>query len=397
MSNEYSALYWRPQKTSRKMLVVIAVGAMVGLAIVEFCGASNEQTVAVQLAAARRADQYMEVIKQRRIELGHKFDTRFDPLSTGLIGVADSSITSKTANLSAKQISVHPDFAAAIVDMLLDAGVKQGDAIAIGWTGSFPALNTCLCAAIETLELKPIAIASAMSSQYGANMADFLWIDMEKTLADKELINFRSSAMTCGGAADRAYGASNDAQKYVQAAQERNGISWLTTHRLRQSIDERMAVYARENQDGHFAAYVNVGGGVASMGGEESYEAMKAGLSLNKFGDSMPDCVATRFASAGVPVIHLAQARKLAKEFHVNVDETQHHVAGESELYVRSKPSRALAALVLAAILGTLYAFVLRDHGYRFLDLLASRMTRKAKPAFHVVGDSENVISQLMV
>jgi poly-gamma-glutamate system protein len=339
----------------------------------------------------------MDAIKQQRLSLGHELDARFDPLQTGMIGLPDSRVTSKSANLSAKQISVHPDFAAAIVDMLLDAGVGRGDTIAIGWSGSFPALNTCLCAAIETLDLKPIAVASAMSSQYGANMEDFIWVDMEKHLADSGYIRFRSTAMTIGGAADRAFRSSNDTLQPILAAQKRTGIKWLEASRLRDSIDARMALYENRAPHGKPAVYINVGGGVASMGGNESDDGISSGLNSAGLATDIPDCVARRFSQAGVPVIHLAKARSLSTKYHIKASETDAHVVGESNIYRISRPSRVGAGCVLLAVVGMLYAFVLRDHGYRMFDMLVVRLKWQPVSTFRVVNESDHAISQLMV
>ena len=49
--------------------------------------------------------------------------------------------------------------------------MKKGDAVAIGYSGSFPALNICVMAAVETLQLEPIGIASASASQWVRTIA----------------------------------------------------------------------------------------------------------------------------------------------------------------------------------------------------------------------------------
>jgi poly-gamma-glutamate system protein len=397
MSNAFSTLYWRPQKASRRLLSVIAVVSVTGLAYVQLSMVADSDRNSDRMAAAQRAQSYMDAIKQKRISLGHELDLRFDPHQTGMIGLPDSLVTSKPANLSAKQISVHPDFAAAIVDMLIDAGVRRGDTVAIGWSGSFPALNTCLCAAIETLDLQPVAVASAMSSQYGANMEDFVWLDMEKHLADSGYIRFRSAAMTIGGARDRAFRSSEETLQPILAAQQRTGVEWLEADRLRDSIDARMALYRNHSPNGKAAAYINVGGGVASMGGNRSDGILRSGLSSSRLENEMRDCVANRFSNAGVPVIHLAKVRTLSTNYHINANETVPHVAGESDIYRIAQPSRFTAGCVLLAVIGMMYSFVLRDHGYRIIDMLSVRLRWQPKPTFRIVNETDQAISQLMV
>ena len=60
--------------------------------------------------------------------------------------------------------------------------MKEGDPVAVSFSGSFPALNIAVYAAIRTLNLKPTIISSVSGSQWGANDPAFLWIDMEHFL-----------------------------------------------------------------------------------------------------------------------------------------------------------------------------------------------------------------------
>ena len=92
-------------------------------------------------------------------------------------------MTSLPGHLGSKQTSINPNFAAVVVGMLKDAGVQEGDCVAVGCTGSFPAMNVAVYSALETLRARPIVICSAGSSQYGANTPDLLWIDMERLSA----------------------------------------------------------------------------------------------------------------------------------------------------------------------------------------------------------------------
>ena len=68
MRNSYTALYWRPQKTSSTALAAIAVVAIVGFVFVEATGASNDERNSKRLAAATLAGQCMEAIKQQRLK-----------------------------------------------------------------------------------------------------------------------------------------------------------------------------------------------------------------------------------------------------------------------------------------------------------------------------------------
>lgn len=389
------AIYWRPQTTSPRALLAIGITSSIALAWLFLLGGGSLNQSAAEVRAARLAQDCFQAIKAERLRLGHAIDERFDPHRTGMIGEPISASTSKVAPLSAKQLSVNPNFAAAVVRMLQQAGVERGDTIAVGWTGSFPALNVALSAAIEAMELNPIVVSSALSSQYGANIDDFLWLDMEQHLAQAGLIHFRTMAMTIGGAADRAMGASTDAKDVALRAQQRTNVGWLDAAKLSDSIDARMELYARRSLDRPIAAYVNVGGGVASMGGEAS--TLRSGVNFRlKSASANPDCVAARFASQKNPIIHLAHARSLAESYGLNTDLSQLPAAGVGAYFDRRQPSRCLAALLLAGITMLLHAFVLRSYGYHVLDRVLAPLRRSQQGnRLRLVG--QPAVPQLMV
>src|SRR5690606_2937660 len=110
--------------------------------------------------AARLSAACMREIKEERIRRGATIDPEVDPLGTGMLGNLVTPITSNTGHLPAKQLTTNPNFAAAIVAMLKKAGVGQGSTVAVGLSGSFPALNTATYAALQTLQSRAIVIAS---------------------------------------------------------------------------------------------------------------------------------------------------------------------------------------------------------------------------------------------
>ena len=174
-------LYWRPQRVSRAALLIISLVSVAGIAATEAFLAKNRQPYyREKIAAARLAARAMDVIKTERILRDLPVDSESDPAASGLIGELMSPVTSHTGYLQAKQTSVNPNFAAVIVHELKKAGVNEGDVVAVGLTGSFPALNIAVCAALETLKVKPIAVASVAASQWGANfpaLMHFLVVD----------------------------------------------------------------------------------------------------------------------------------------------------------------------------------------------------------------------------
>jgi poly-gamma-glutamate system protein len=303
----------------------------------------------------------LAAIRDERLRRGHRFIRHLDPGQTGLVGEAMSLATSLPADLESKRTSINPNFAAAIVDMFQRAGVRPGDQVAIGCTGSFPAFNVAVAAAVETMRLRPIIIHSVSASQYGANHPDFLWLDMERVLYDSGLISFRSAAATLGGHGDRAVGTSAEARAVLAGAIERNGVEPLPVTRLAGSIDARMRFYREAAQGQPIKAYVNVGGGAASIRGSQGKTVFRAGLNDPAAAAADVDCVASRFAARGVPVIHLADAAGLAREYGLPIAPASLPVV-EAHCVVRSgEANRLLAGTVLFVVLLTLHVCIWSD------------------------------------
>src|SRR5204863_7757573 len=74
-----------------------------------------------------------------------------DTFGTGMIGVASSPITTDLGTLTSARTSTDPVFAASVVQMLYEAGVRPGDDVAVGMTGSFPGFDLSVYAGIEAI------------------------------------------------------------------------------------------------------------------------------------------------------------------------------------------------------------------------------------------------------
>jgi poly-gamma-glutamate system protein len=366
-------IYWRPRYISRTALLVITAIALGGMAIVEFNPVTVRQPHYEEMvAAAELAAKCMEQIKTDRLKRGYPIDRENDPAESGLIGVAVSPATSTFGVLQAKQLSVNPNFAAVIVEMLKRVGVEKGDTVAVGCSGSFPGMNVCLVAALETLGARPITISSAAASQWGANLPEFLWIDMEKGLYDSKLISFRSAVASLGGVEDRGLGMDATTIAVLTKGVERCGLELITASdsadTFSQSIDKRMAEYSAKAAGSRIKAYINVGGGTTSVGKSLGKRLLPSGpnFKLPKAARDI-DSVMTRFLAKDVPVVHLVRVEELAERYGLSVkaDRTQIPEVGEGAVYSRREYNVWYVAAVLAAILASLYAFIRSDWGFR--------------------------------
>ena len=362
-------LYFRPSGVSRRALALIAALASCLLFAVEKLPVQQKQAYYEQkVAAAALAAESMRVIREERVARDLPIDTAIDPAGSGLIGIAYSPVTSNTGELSSKRTANNPNFAAVLVQMLREAGVKRGDQVAVGVSGSFPGMNVAAYAAMQTLEVKPLIIVSASASEFGANLPELLWLDMEKLLVDKGLIRFRAPAASRGGIDDRGFGMPEQGQALLDAAIQRHGLRKVDAESLADAIDLRMQVYGELAQGKPIRAYLNIGGGSASVGTYIGKKQLKPGVNLSApRGAASVDSVMQRFLQRGVPVVHITQIVSLARRYGLPVDPKVTPKPGEGSVYVKTTYNRWLALAGVVIILLAMVAFTRLDLGPRLL------------------------------
>lgn len=371
-------LYWRPSSVPRIALVLVALIAMAGLWAVEFLMVVEKQPdYDTKMKAARIAARAFEQIHVERIRLKLPIDEALDPALSGLIGPAMSPIVSNTGFLGSKHTSVNPNFAAVVVDMLTRAGAKRGDPVAVGVSGSFPAINACAYAAIEAMGLQAVVIASVAASQFGASDPQLTWLDMERVLLEQGIVSFRSIATSRGGIQDRGDGHTPEGIQMLDDAMARAGLPMLRPETLEEAVSLRLATYAKYAGEDAFAAYVNIGGGTASVGTSVGKHAFKEGLNLGPPRGLEQPGVMRHFARLGVPVIHLVNIKHLAERYGLPLEPTTVPKPGVGEVFFRAQYNQLLAWVVLIVILVLLYGTIRMDIGSRVLKSGDSHQTTR--------------------
>lgn len=370
-------VYWRPKVVSRTALLLICAVSVIGLVMVESFRVVTEQPHQEEkLAAARLAAEAFEVIWYEREDTGVEIDRKTDPTGSGLMGVPVSTVTSLSGVLDSKQSTINPNFAAVAVQLLKDAGVNKGDVVAVGVSGSFPALNVAIYAAMESLELEPIVISSAASSTWGANIPELLWIDMERALERDEVFSIRSVAASIGGTADRGQDFPAEGKKAILDAIDRNKLKLIKVRKFEENVTGRMELYDQLAGDKPIKAYINVGGGMISVGRTVGKRILKSGVNTkrpSKPGARGLDGVIFRFIDRGVPAIHLAKVEDLLEKYGLpEMPKTMPRV-GDAEIFERLDYNPWLAAGVLALELILLYTFIRSDVGFRLFQKTTSR------------------------
>ncbi len=273
--------------------------------------------------------------------------------STGLIGRKSSIITSDRGYLRAKIASINPHFAAVIVELLHRAEVRKGEVVAVALSGSFPALNICVHAALQALQLQPLIITSATASNWGANDPEFCWLDMEQRLLRSGFFSTTSHLVSIGGDGDCGTGLSPVGISCLMGKIAQYQLPFLQCRNTHQSIERRLAFYRARAASRPLAAYINVGGGVASVSRREKH-LFRPGLNRDSapISEELHDSVMVRLAKERVPLVHLIKVRELAESFGLRPSSAlSTRLKWSGKLYFSRRYSSKWAAFVLAFIL----------------------------------------------
>ena len=301
-------------------LGLIALCAIVLVFCLEFVkGPARDPLLGRKLAAAELMRKGLSVVREERLRLGLTIDPALDPNGTGIIGSDYTDLTTTLGSLSSKRTSTNPNFAGAIVDMLSEAGVKPGGSVAISFSGSFPALNIAVLAAVHVLELRPAIISSIGASMYGANDSELTWLDMERVLRQRGILPYASSAAALGGIVETEGGLDRTGIGAGLRAIERCSIPYLEEHgeqSVEKDIDTRLGIYDRILGGKRPDAFINVGGSLASLGVCPEAAMLSTGLVRHVRPCSGPKRgIIFRMAERGVPIIHLLNIKRIARRY----------------------------------------------------------------------------------
>jgi poly-gamma-glutamate system protein len=266
--------------------------------------------------------------------------------------------------------TVNPNWAAVLVDLLHRAGVKRGDLVAIGISGSFPALNLAALVAADAVGAQTVTIASAGASSFGANLTGFGWLDMEHLLADAEIFSGRTIAASLGGTRDRALGMDRGGRRVLRDSIAAYGIRFIDVREEVASIEQRMRIYRERAGGRRIAAYVNAGGALVSIGPRSVKRLYLPGVNLRAHPRGIGvDSVMMRFLADGVPVINLSKVIPLAEEYGLPIEPTELPEVGEGAVFARRTHDRRLVAVLLTALAGASFALLRLEVGARILAL----------------------------
>ena len=369
---------FRPQIQKTRVLVVLAI---INLTMVYIANQNTNPEKApgydIKMEAALIDSLALEVIKQKAPPIIYK---EYDPNLTGLItDTTSTSITTGNGNLKAKQTTIKKDFAALIVEEFINAGISEGDTIAVGMTGSMPGANIALLSACKAMKINPVIISSLGASKFGATDTSFTWIDMEQALKDT-IFDTISIAYSPGGRGDclrdnGEIGRNVFESKIKQYDLKKIDYDFSDINNLAKSIDRRMDIYKSNiNSEKNYKAYVNIGGGAASVGVGGRFVFNTAGYLSphevdNKVENSPEDTpdysVIKRFADLDIPTIHILRIKQFVKGnlIYGEIDDGQiDPLESGSELYEKEKYKLFINILALLVSLGSVICIGVISH-----------------------------------
>jgi poly-gamma-glutamate system protein len=269
--------------------------------------------------AMARAEQIMErailAVRAHHERGGIAFQLQIDPNRTGLIGPEASPLMTTLGELEAKRSTANPNIAGLLVYLLYQAGVRPGDSIAIGSSGSFPALLVASLAAARAMNAQPITILSLGASAYGATDPGFNLLDLYNVMLGEGICDAAPAAVSLGGEGDTGLDMEAEFRDRLAARLRAGKFPFLHQPDLAKNVSERLRMYESQ-ASGKIAAFINSGGGYANLGTSRLALDVRPGLNMNL---PLPAAeqrgVLFEMSARKVPVIHLLYIKGLVTDW----------------------------------------------------------------------------------
>ncbi len=339
-----------------RLLVLTAV-FWAGLQFLPFFGSRNLTQTMIQ--ASQIMDQATRALQEARADLGIAIEKKNDPNQTGLIGIESSPITTSVGQLKAKRTTTTPNLAGLAVLLLNRAGVRPRDTIAIGASGSFPALIVAVLSAASAMEVKALLIPSLGASQWGANRPDFHWLIMQRILQSQMLLDFETVAISLGGDRDAGKRLPPEGRRLLQDALNNSPWTPIKESTLETNVQTRMRLFREAAEGSPIKAYINIGGSWSNLGTDSLILNVQPGLArIRRFPPPEKQGMVFAMAGSGVPVLHLLYIRGLTSEFALPWDPVPLPEPGRGRLYQQVRQQSGtfvlLALVYLAAVVGVI-------------------------------------------
>ncbi|MCJ7628675.1 MAG: poly-gamma-glutamate system protein [Longimicrobiales bacterium] len=310
--------------------------------------------------AATAMNRALETVAVHCRELGIFIEVGLDPSGTCLIGPEHTELFTSLGQLEAKRTTTAPDMAGLLAHLLDEAGVEEGDRVAVGASGSFPALLVATLTAVEAIGAEPVTILSLGASSFGATRPAFHILDLYELMEAGGLVSVPPAAVSLGGSEDVGSEFDPVFRADLLAGLLGRDLPVLQNPELRANVERRMALF------GSVDAFVNIGGAEVNLGISPRILNVPPGLVTGVGGLPPGDIpegaippvnergVLFEMASRGVPVIHLLHVRGLALRYGLPWDPLPLPPPGSTSFRDAHKGNGLLFWLLTIGYLGAL-------------------------------------------
>lgn len=290
--------------------------SLVYLLVIHFSSGPPPSTRREMAEASRLMERAVEAVGRCREARGIPIDAAADPNRTGLIGLEASPITTSMGRLEAKRTSTNPEFAALLALLLRQAGVKKGEAVAIGASSSFPAFIIASVAASRAVGAQPLLIVSLGASEWGANIPGFNWTDMEDCLRASGVLEAGPIALALGGDEDAGLDMDPAGREFLVSLIRGRSAPFVEGAGLEANVARRLRLYEQSRGNRAIAAFINIGGSWANMGTRAEVLKLRPGLARDVFVPPPAERgVLQAMAARKIPVVHLLNVKGLAERY----------------------------------------------------------------------------------
>lgn len=359
--SKFTKIYWRSSGVPLWGQVFLIALALLALVLAENLRQRDpvvDKNYATMVNAAKIMREGMDVLKPLRAARA-PINPEFDPQRSGLIGLENSIVTTNQGGRESKQTTVNPNWAAVAVKLLAEAGVQQGDLVAVTVSGSFPAMNLAVYSALEALGADAVIIASASSSQWGANVPGFTWLDMERELRAAGVISMKPIYASLGGIEDRGIGISNEGIDSLRGSINRADITMIEPANYQEAVADRIAIFREYSADRSYKAFVNVGGGATIVGPPGIDDMFKSGLQKDAPARAFAvDTVMGYFLQEDIPGVHFIGIKNLANRYGLPIAPVEPVPVGNGGIYSATVYNRWLALALGLGLFGMTWLIV---------------------------------------
>lgn len=344
-------------KKQRRQLLLLALAVILAAGSAAAVSLAGRSALAADYeekrAAADIMQRCMDRVRQYKIERGIALSP-LDYHDTGMIGDSYSEITTTLGAIEAKRTTASSDMAALVVHLLHKAGIKRGDTVGAGFSGSFPSMNIAVMAACAAMDVRLIYIPSVGASTYGANNPGLTFPDMAWLLVQDGLLPTHGAAYSLGGENDCGEDMDPQAVEEIVGRLSGYGIGLLRIADHQQNIAARMRLYEAL---GPIDCFIGVGGNLTTMG--RDYVELGQGLiSPNATTRIGPRSGLVEIYSArGLPVINLLNIKKLMADYGMPYDPLVPSPPGAGPIYHTAGYPRPAIAAALAGIAALLLLY----------------------------------------